>query len=58
VDLPPADGPLAPAARLWAALDKSWQEAFRQAWEALRSGNIAVGACASPGCAPARGTAA
>jgi hypothetical protein len=46
VDLPPADGPLAPAVRLWAGLDKSWQEAFRQAWEALRSGNIAVGACA------------
>jgi tRNA(Arg) A34 adenosine deaminase TadA len=47
VDLPPADGPRAPAARLWAGLDKPWQEAFRQAWEALRSGNIAVGACAA-----------
>ena len=35
------------AARLWAGLDKPWQEAFRQAWEALRRGNIAVGACAS-----------
>jgi hypothetical protein len=46
VDLPPADPPT-PAARLWAGLDKSWQEAFRQAWEALQSGNIAVGACAS-----------
>lgn len=46
MDLPPADGPRAPAVRLWAGLDKSWQEAFRQAWEALRSGNIAVGACA------------
>jgi tRNA(adenine34) deaminase len=46
VDLPPAD-PLAAAARLWAGLDKPWQEAFRQAWEALRSGNIPVGACAS-----------
>jgi tRNA(Arg) A34 adenosine deaminase TadA len=44
VDLVP--GPVAPAARLWAALDKPWQEAFRQAWAALRSGNIAVGACA------------
>ena len=43
----PADDPPAPAARLWAELDKPWQEAFRQAWEALRSGNIAVGACAS-----------
>jgi tRNA(Arg) A34 adenosine deaminase TadA len=39
--------PPAAAARLWAALDKAWQEAFHQAWEALRSGNIAVGACAS-----------
>jgi tRNA(Arg) A34 adenosine deaminase TadA len=46
VDLSPA-GPLAPAARLWVDLDKPWQEAFRQAWEALRSGNIPVGACAS-----------
>jgi tRNA(Arg) A34 adenosine deaminase TadA len=33
--------------RLWAGLDKPWQEAFGQAWEALRSGNIAVGACAA-----------
>jgi tRNA(Arg) A34 adenosine deaminase TadA len=39
--------PVAAAARLWAGLDQPWQEAFRQAWEALRSGNIAVGACAS-----------
>ena len=46
MDLPPA-GPQAAATRLWAGLDKPWQEAFRQAWEALRSGNIAVGACAS-----------
>jgi len=46
VDLLPADPP-ASAAGLWAGLDKPWQEAFRQAWEALRSGNIAVGACAS-----------
>ena len=37
----------AAAARIWAGLDKPWQEAFRQAWEALRTGNIAVGACAS-----------
>jgi tRNA(Arg) A34 adenosine deaminase TadA len=42
----PADPPAA-AARLWAGLDQPWREAFRQAWEALRSGNIAVGACAS-----------
>jgi tRNA(Arg) A34 adenosine deaminase TadA len=33
--------------RLWSSLDDSWQEAFRQAWEALRTGNIAVGACAT-----------
>jgi tRNA(Arg) A34 adenosine deaminase TadA len=46
VDLLPADPPTA-AARLWAGLDEPWQEAFRQAWEALRTGNIAVGACAS-----------
>jgi tRNA(Arg) A34 adenosine deaminase TadA len=46
VDLLPA-GPPAAAARLWAGLDQPWQEAFRQAWEALRSGNIAVGACAA-----------
>jgi tRNA(adenine34) deaminase len=35
------------AARAWADLDDPWREAFRQAWEALRTGNIAVGACAS-----------
>lgn len=46
MDLQPA-GPPAAAARLWAGLDEPWQEAFGQAWEALRSGNIAVGACAS-----------
>jgi tRNA(adenine34) deaminase len=46
VDLTPADPPVA-AARLWAGLDKAWQEAFGQAWEALRTGNIAVGACVS-----------
>lgn len=35
---------------LWLGLDESWQEAFRQAWEALRVGSIAVGACvAMPG---------
>lgn len=32
------------AADCWASLDDAWQEAFRQAWEALRGGNIAVGA--------------
>jgi len=35
------------AARAWAELDEPWREAFRQAWEALRTGNIAIGACAS-----------
>lgn len=40
-------GPLAAAERLWVGPDEPWREAFRQAWEALRSGNIAVGACAS-----------
>jgi tRNA(adenine34) deaminase len=46
VDLLPADAAVA-AARIWAGLDKPWQVAFRQAWAALRTGNIAVGACAS-----------
>lgn len=46
VNLLPAGQPAA-AARIWADLDRPWQEAFRQAWEALRTGNIAVGACAS-----------
>jgi hypothetical protein len=35
VDLTPADPPVA-AARLWAGLDKAWQEAFGQAWEVER----------------------
>jgi len=46
VDALPAS-PLPAAARIWADLDKAWREAFRQIWEAPRSGNIAVGACAS-----------
>jgi hypothetical protein len=46
VDLLPTASSAA-AARIWAGLDKPWQEAFRQAWEALRTGNIAVGACVS-----------
>ena len=37
----------ATAEDLWSGLDAPWQEAFRQAWEAFRTGNIAVGACAS-----------
>ena len=50
MDLPLASAlPCPPdaAIELWASLDQPWQEAFRQAWEALRSGSIAVGACAS-----------
>jgi tRNA(Arg) A34 adenosine deaminase TadA len=35
------------AAQVWADLDEPWREAFRQGWEALRTGNIAVGAVAS-----------
>lgn len=31
----------------WSGLDGAWLEAFRQAWEAFRTGNIAVGACAT-----------
>lgn len=31
----------------WDALDAVWQEAFRQAWEALVTGNIGVGAVVS-----------
>jgi hypothetical protein len=46
VGLLPA-GPSAAAALIWTGLDEPWQEAFRQAWEALRTGNIAVDACAS-----------
>jgi tRNA(Arg) A34 adenosine deaminase TadA len=42
----PADAATA-AARTWAALDEPWQEAFRQAWEGLRSGSFAIGACAA-----------
>jgi tRNA(Arg) A34 adenosine deaminase TadA len=32
---------------LWFELDDPWRDAFRQAWEAFRTGNIAIGACAS-----------
>jgi tRNA(Arg) A34 adenosine deaminase TadA len=32
---------------LWSELDDPWQEAFRQGWEAFRTGNVPVGACAS-----------
>ena len=41
------DDQFASAAELWTALDEPWREAFRQAWATLRSGTIAVGACAS-----------
>ena len=37
----------ATAAQVWADLDEPWREAFRQGWEALRAGNIPVGAVAS-----------
>ena len=46
MDLPHADATAA-ATRIWAGLDEPWRVAFAQAWEALRTGNIAVGACAS-----------
>ena len=39
---PPMD-----AAQAWAGLDEPWREAFRQAWDAVRAGNIGVGACAA-----------
>lgn len=32
---------------IWSGLDVCWQEAFRQAWDALRTGNVAVGPCAA-----------
>jgi tRNA(Arg) A34 adenosine deaminase TadA len=32
---------------LWSELDGPWREAFRQGWDAFRTGNIPVGACAS-----------
>jgi tRNA(Arg) A34 adenosine deaminase TadA len=35
------------AGRVWDRLDEAWREAFRQGWEAVRTGNIGVGACAS-----------
>lgn len=51
------NGPVAPpfdisepnvtADRVWDGLDEAWRESFRQGWEAVRSGNIGVGACAS-----------
>jgi tRNA(adenine34) deaminase len=35
------------AAQAWAGLDEPWRESFRQAWDAVRAGNIGVGACAA-----------
>jgi tRNA(Arg) A34 adenosine deaminase TadA len=32
---------------LWSELDDPWREAFRQGWEAFRTGNIPIGACAA-----------
>jgi tRNA(Arg) A34 adenosine deaminase TadA len=43
----PEQRPESDAARSWLELDEPWREAFRQAWEAVRGGNIGVGACAS-----------
>jgi tRNA(Arg) A34 adenosine deaminase TadA len=34
-------------AAVWLTLDEPWKEAFRQAFDAFRTGNIAVGACVS-----------
>src|ERR1700743_1501377 len=36
------------ADQAWDGIDEAWREAFRQGWEAGRSGDIGVGACASP----------
>jgi tRNA(Arg) A34 adenosine deaminase TadA len=35
------------AEAVWATLDEPWREAFRQAWEAVCTGNIGVGAVVS-----------
>jgi tRNA(Arg) A34 adenosine deaminase TadA len=37
----------AKARNLWSGIDEAWREAFRQGWEAVRHGNIGVGACVS-----------
>jgi len=44
-----AEAAQADAAQAWAGLDEPWREAFRQAWQAVRAGNIGVGACAATG---------
>ena len=41
------DEPAAAPEELWSGLDDPWREAFSQAWEAFRTGNIPIGACAS-----------
>ena len=41
------NGSMGTAAKVWDGIDQAWQEAFRQGWEAVRRGNIGVGACAS-----------
>jgi tRNA(Arg) A34 adenosine deaminase TadA len=43
----PIDASAVSAGAVWDGLDEAWREAFRQAWDAVRSGNIGVGACAS-----------
>ena len=35
------------AQELWDGLDEAWREAFRQGWDAVRGGNIGVGAVAA-----------
>ena len=35
------------AQELWGGLDEAWREAFRQGWDAVRGGNIGVGAVAA-----------
>src|SRR5580692_1464068 len=47
VDAPGAARHNGPVSLPWDGLDEAWREAFRQAWEAVRTGNIGVGACAS-----------
>ena len=47
MDAPGAARHNGPVSLPWDGLDEAWREAFRQAWEAVRTGNIGVGACAA-----------
>jgi tRNA(Arg) A34 adenosine deaminase TadA len=47
VDVPGGASHNGPVSLPWDGLDEAWREAFRQGWEAVRTGNIGVGACAS-----------